>query len=226
MANTKELGRLHIIQMLFEKKIRPKEAASLLDLSVRQVRRIAKRIRLKGAKAVVHKLRGKPSNRKKPDCLKEKVLGLYRRGYSDFGPTFAAEKLSDLDNIDIGKETLRLWLIEAGLHKKRRKKRPHRLFRERKKSFGEMVQVDGSKHAWFENRGPKASFMGYIDDATNTVFGRFYTHEGTIPAMDSFSRYTARYGLPVSVYIDKHTTYRSTAKPSIDEELSGTVPQS
>lgn len=226
MANTEELKRLHIIQMLFEKKIRQKEAANLLDLSVRQVRRIAKRIRLEGCKAIVHKLRGKPSNRKKSCDLKEKVLNLYRTSYSDFGPTFAAEKLSDLDNIKVGRETLRLWLIEAGLHKKRRKLKPHRLYRERKKSFGEMLQVDGSRHAWFENRGLNASFMGYIDDATNTVYGRFYTHEGTIPAMDSFSRYTAKYGLPVSVYIDKHTTYRSTAKPSIDEELNGIIPQS
>jgi len=145
MANTKELKRLHIIQMIFEKKISQKEAVSLLDLSTRQVRRIAKKIKLEGGKAVVHKLRGKPSNRKKPGCLKEKVLNLYRTSYSDFGPTFAVEKLSDLDNIKIGKETLRLWLIEAGLRKKRRKLKPHRLFRERKKSFGEMLQVDGSK---------------------------------------------------------------------------------
>lgn len=146
--------------------------------------------------------------------------------YSDFGPTFAAEKLSGRDKIKIGKETLRRWLIENGLHKKRRKPRPHRLYRDRKASFGEMLQVDGSEHAWFEDRGPKASFIGYIDDATNVVFGRFYTHEGTIPALDLFYRYVQKYGLPVSMYLDKHTTYRSTAKPSIEEELDGKASQS
>jgi hypothetical protein len=226
MASTEELKKLHIIKMFFEKKIRQKEAASLLDLSTRQIRRIAARVKLEGNKAVAHRLRQKPSNMKKSDFLKEKILNLYRAKYSDFGPTFAAEKLSGCDKIKIGKETLRIWLIEAGLHKKRRKPRPHRLYRDRKASFGEMAQVDGSEHAWFEDRGPKSSLIGCIDDATNNVFGRFYTHEGTIPALDCFYRYSLKYGLPVSVYIDKHTTYRSTAKPSIEEELGGEASQS
>jgi hypothetical protein len=226
MASAKELKRLHIVKMLFEKKIGQKEAAGLLDLSTRQVRRIAERIKLEGNKAIVHKLRGKSSNRKKSLILKEKVLDLYRAKYHDFGPTFAAEKLSDLDKINICDETLRLWLIEAGLHKKRRKPRPHRLYRQRKHSFGEMLQVDGSDHDWFEDRGSKACFMGCIDDATNNVFGRFYAYEGTIPAMECFYRYIQKYGLPASVYIDKHATYRSTAKPSLEEELSGIGSQS
>ena len=125
MASTEELKKLHIIKMFFEKKIRQKEAASLLDLSTRQVRRIAARVKLEGGKAIVHRLRQKPSNRKKSDTLKEKVLNLYRTKYHDFGPTFAAEKLGGLDKIKIGKETLIGWLIKAGLHKKRRKPRPH-----------------------------------------------------------------------------------------------------
>jgi hypothetical protein len=226
MASAKELKRLHIVKMLFEKKIGQKEAAGLLDLSTRQVRRIAERIKLEGNKAIVHKLRGKSSNRKKSLSLKEKILDLYRTKYHDFGPTFAAEKLFDLDKIKICDETLRLWLIEAGLHKKRRKPRPHRLYRQRKHSFGEMLQVDGSDHAWFEDRGPKTCFMGCIDDATNNVFGRFYAYEGTMPAMDCFYLYVQKYGLPASVYIDKHATYRSTAKPSLEEELSGIGSQS
>jgi transposase len=134
MASTEELKRLHIIKMLFEKKISQKEAASLLDLSTRQVRSIVTRIKLEGNKAIAHKLRGKPSNRKKSLSLKEKVLNPYRNKYHDFCPTFAAEKLVGLDKIKMGKETLRGWLIEAGLHKKRRKPRPHRLYRERKKT--------------------------------------------------------------------------------------------
>jgi len=226
MINSKELKRLHIVKMYLEKKIKQKEAAGLLGLSTRQVRRITSKIEAEGDKAVVHKLKGKPSNRSKPAILKEKVLNLYGSKYHDFGPTLAQEKLAQIDNIKIGKETLRSWLVSAGLHKKKRKPRPHRMYRERKNNFGQMVQIDGSIHHWFEDRGPKCSFMGYIDDATSTVYGRFYTHEGTIPAMDSFSRYTAKYGLPVSVYIDKHTIYRSTARPTVEEELSGISSQS
>jgi len=226
MINSKELRRLHIVKMYLEKKIKQKEATDLLELSTRQIRRIASKIKAEGNKAVVHKLKGKPSNRSKPAILKEKVLDLYESKYHDFGPTLAQEKLAQIDNIKIGKETLRSWLVSTGLHRKKRKPRPHRMYRERKNNFGQMVQIDGSEHHWFEDRGPKCSFMGYIDDATNTVYGRFYTHEGTIPAMDSFSCYAAKYGLPVSVYIDRHITYRSTAKPTVEEELAGVSSQS
>ena len=149
------------------------------------MRRIATRIKVEENKAIMHKLRGKPSNRKKPLSLKEKVLNLYRNKYHDFGPTFTAEKLSGLDKINMGKETLRGWLIEAGLHKKRRKPRPHRLYRERKHSFFRNAAGRRIKSMpGFQKRGPKASFLGCIDDATNNVFGRFYTHEGTIPELD------------------------------------------
>jgi transposase len=178
MASSQELQKLHIISVFLEKKISQKEAADLLDISTRQVRRIAKKVKEKGKKAIVHGLRARPSNNKKPDDIKQKVISIYRQTYHDFGPTLAAEKLKEIHNIKIGKETLRKWLIEASLHKKRRKPRPHRLCRQRKKSFGEMLQVDGSEHAWFEKRGPTCCFIGYIDDATNNVFGRFYTHEG------------------------------------------------
>ncbi len=226
MASSYELQKLHIISVLLEKKISQKEAAGLLDLTTRQVRRIAAKVKLEGSKAIAHGLRGKPSNSKKPDLLKEKIITLYVKKYSDFGPTLAAEKLKERNGIKIGKETLRVWLIDAGLHKKRRKPKPHRHYRVRKASFGEMVQIDGSEHEWFEDRAPACCFMGYIDDATNIVFGRFYTHEGTMPALDCFYRYSQKYGLPASVYMDKHTTYRSTAKPTIQEELSGLAPQS
>jgi len=226
MINSKELKKFHIVKMYLEKKIKQKEAADLLSLSTRQVRRIASRIESEGSRAVVHRLKGKPSNRSRPQALKEKVLSLYRSKYHDFGPTLAREKLFQIDGIRIGRETLRNWLTSSGLARKKRKPRPHRMYRERKNNFGQMVQIDGSDHNWFEDRGPGCIFMGYIDDATNMVYGRFYTHEGTIPAMDSFSRYAVRYGLPVSIYIDRHTTYRSTARPTIEEELSGSSSQS
>jgi len=109
---------------------------------------------------------------------------------------------------------------------KKRKVKKHREHRERRAHFGALVQIDGSHHDWFEGRGPVCVFMGYIDDATNTVHGRFYDYEGTMPAMDSMKRYIKRYGIPKSVYLDKHTTYKSWAEPTIEEELNDQKPMS
>jgi hypothetical protein len=137
-----------------------------------------------------------------------------------------AEKLLELERIEVSKETVRTWLIDAGQWKKGRKVRTHRQWRERKICFGEMLQLDGSHHDWFEGRRPKCVLMAYIDDATSKVYGRFYEHEGTIPAMDSFKRYIRKYGIPMSLYMDKHTTYTSTAEPSIEDQINGTMPLS
>jgi len=154
------------------------------------------------------------------------VLALYRQHYEGFGPTLAQEKLLERDGISISDETLRGWLIGAELWKKKRKGRRHRQWRPRKDRYGEMIQVDGSHHDWFEGRGPVCVFMGYIDDATGRVYGRLYEYEGTIPAMDSFRRYVRKYGIPISLYMDKHSTYKSMEKPTIEDELNGTEPVS
>jgi hypothetical protein len=135
-----------------------------------------------------------------------------------FGPTFATEKLREREGVCVSKETLRKWLLKEGLWSRRRKGSIHRRHRERKECFGEMVQLDGSHHDWLEGRGPELVLMGYIDDATGNVFGRFYDYEGTVPAMESFKRYAIKYGLPQSVYLDKHTTYKSTSQGK-EEEL-------
>lgn len=132
----------------------------------------------------------------------------------------------EIDRTKISKETLRNWLIEEGLWKKTRRHRQHRQWRERKQHFGEMLQMDGSHHHWFENRNSKCVLMGYIDDATNRVFAQFYEYEGTIPAMDSFKRYINKYGIPQSVYLDKHTTYKSNARLTIEDELNDRKPLS
>lgn len=156
-----------------------------------------------------------------PDRVKEKALLLYQGKYPDFGPTLACEKLLEADGLRVSDETLRRWLIENGLWKKRRKRSAHRQWRQRKECFGEMVQMDGSHHDWLEGRGPQLVLMGYIDDATNTTFARFHEYEGTLPAMDSFKRYVRKYGLPLSVYLDRHTTYKSPRKLTPEEELAG-----
>ena len=226
MASQRELKRLHIVQKIVEGILKQTEAAEMLSLSTRQIRRIFTRVKEEGAQGVVHRSRGKESNRKLPEEVKEQVLQLYRKHYEGFGPTLTQEKLQERDGICISDETLRIWLLGAGLWKKRRKGRQHRRWRPRKDRNGEMIQMDGSHHDWFEGRGPASVFMGYIDDATGKVFGRFYEYEGTIPAMDSFRRYIRKNGLPVSLYMDKHTTYKSTGKPTLENELNGTEPMS
>ena len=226
MASQEEMRRLHVIQKVLEGGIRQVGAAEILSLSCRHIRRVAKRVKEEGHRGIVHRLRGRPSNRKISDQIKDKVIKLYRRSYKDFGPTLASEKLFERDGVSISDETLRGWLIEAGDWKKVRKHRGHRQWRERKGHRGEMVQIDGSHHAWFEDRGPECVLMGYIDDATGGVFGRFYDYEGTMPAMDSFKRYIRKRGLPLQVYLDKHSTYKSTAKPTIQDELNDREPLS
>jgi transposase len=226
MATQEELRRLHVIEKVLEGGLKQVEAAEILSLSSRHIRRVVKRVKKEGQRGIVHRSRGRPSNRKIADQLKDKVIKLYRGRYKDFGPTLASEKLLERDGVSISDETLRRWLIEAGDWKRVRKRRRHRQWRERKGHRGEMVQIDGSHHAWFEDRGEPCVLMGYIDDATGDVFGRFYDYEGTMPAMDSLKRYIRRRGLPLKVYLDGHSTYKSTAKPTIQDELEGVEPLS
>ena len=218
-----ELRRLHVIRKAIDKIITQRDASEVIGLSLRQVQRMVASVRREGDKGIIHKSRGQPSNRSIPDTTRRKALALFKTTYHDFGPTLASEKLFERDKIKINDETLRLWLREEGIPYKERKKRPHRQWRERKAHYGQMVQMDGSHHAWLEDRGPWCVFMGYIDDATGIPFGRFYTHEGTNPAMDSLKRYIKRYGIPQSVYLDNHTTYKSTKKQSIEDELKNEI---
>lgn len=217
----RDLRRLHVIHNVLERELKQAEAAEILTLSDRQIRRIIKHVREEGDRGVIHKSRGKPSNRNLPKKVKDKAIELYRKKYEGFGPTLASEKLLEIDGIRVNDETLRRWLIGSGDWERARKSRKHRQWRTRKPCFGEMVQIDGSHHDWFEGRGPECVLMGYIDDATGKVYARFYDYEGTIPAMDSFKRYSKRYGIPASVYLDKHTTYKSPGKKTLtdDEEL-------
>ena len=226
MARQGELKRLHVIEKVLEGIVKQGEAAEILSLSGRQIRRIVKRIRSEGSRGIIHRSRGRPSNRRITHKIKERVIHLYRTQYKDFGPTLASEKLLERNGIRINDETLRMWLLGTGDWRKTRRRRRHRQWRERKHHDGEMVQMDGSHHDWFEGRGPWCVLMGYIDDATGRVFGRFYDYEGTIPAMDSFKRYIKKYGLPLSVYLDRYKTYKSTAKPTLQDELNDEEPLS
>lgn len=224
--STKELRRVHVLHQLRERRITQRAAGELLQVTDRQIRHLLGRVKTEGDPGLVHRGRGKPSNRRMPEKRKAKALQLYEQQYGDFGPTLAAEKLAEHHGITISDETLRGWLLESGVDHFRRRKRPHRAWRERRAHVGELLQLDGSHHDWFEGRGPRCVLMAYIDDASSRVFARFHAYEGTIPAMDSFQGYIRQYGVPLAVYADKHTTYRSPAEPTIEEQLAGTAPQS
>ncbi len=144
----RELKKLKVLHAVLDKRFTQKVAASKLDLSERQVRRLVKSVREFGDGGIVHRGRGRPSNRRYSEHFKVEVLKLCQKKYTDFGPTLVSEKLLELDGMRVSRETLRQWLISAGLWEKRRKRRGHRQWRVRKECFGEMVQMDGSHHAW------------------------------------------------------------------------------
>ena len=226
IMSVKELRRVQVIRHAMEQKMTHVKAGALLGLSTRQVRRLIERVEQEGDQGLAHRGRGKPSNRRRPEQVKAKVLKLYAQRYGDFGPTLAAEKLAERHGITHSDETLRRWLQAQGIDHFRRRKRPHRAWRERRPHVGELLQLDGSHHDWLEGRGPRCVLMADIDDASSRVYARFYDYEGTIPAMESFQRYVMRHGIPLAVYADKHTTYQSPTKPTVEEQLAGTEPVS
>ena len=209
MIRAKELKRLQIIRKVLDQQINQQEAAEVLRLSDRQVRRIVKRVREEGAGGVIHRWRGKEGRHRIAEKIKRKVLETYRRVYAGFGPVLASEKMEEREGLKVNDETLRLWLIQEGLWQvKKQKELKKRQWRARKDHLGEMVQMDGSHHDWLEGRGPKLVLMGYIDDATGRVYAKFYEYEGTKPAMESLKEYVKKYGIPTSIYLDKHSTYK------------------
>ncbi len=226
MMSGKELRRVHVIRQVMEKKLTQVEAGALVGLTTRQIRRLIQRVRQEGDRGLVHRGRGQPSNRRMTARHKAQVLRLYGLHYRDFGPTLAVEKLAERHGITLSDETLRRWLRASGIAHFTRRKRPHRAWRARKPHVGELVQLDGSHHDWFEGRGPRCVLMAYIDDASSRVYARFYAYEGTIPALDSFQRYVRRHGIPLALYTDKHSTYQVSAAPTREDQLAGVAPMS
>ena len=211
------------------------DASALLGLSDRQVRRLAGRVRKEGAGGLAHRSRGKPvptkasgpSPHRIPDSERDRVRKLYAEKYGDFGPTLAVEEMRKRDAVAMSEETLRQILLEKGLWQPQRRTPQHRLWRERKAHRGEMVQIDGSHHDWLEGRGPELVLMGYIDDATGEVFAHFSDYEGTLPVLEGFYGYVRKRGLPHSVYVDCHQTYRvNNREATVEEQLAGEEPKS
>lgn len=195
------------------------EAARLLKLSVRQVRRIQRKLETRGDASLVHGLRGKPSNHRHEPDLRQKVLKAYRARYPDFGPTLACEKLA-AEGLHVGVETLRRWLLAEGLWERRRHRDPHRSRRPRRSCFGELVQMDASIHDWLEGRGEEVVLITMIDDATSRVMARFYP-AGTVEShMDLLGRWLRKYGRPLALYTDRHSIFEPHEKgqPLADPE--------
>src|SRR5271167_1664176 len=207
----RERDLLKIMAPLLQGKRAQAEAARLANLSVRQVRRLQRKLEQGGDVALVHGLRGKPSNRRCDAQRRQQILDNYRQRFADFGPTFACEKLAELDLL-VSPDTLRRWLIAEGLWQRRRQREPHRSRRPRRACFGELVQIDASIHDWLEGRGETLVLISMIDDAISRVLARFYPH-GTVEAhMDLVWRWLVRHGRPIDLYSDRHSIFEPQDK--------------
>lgn len=222
--SVKERARLEVFCRVRDGSMTLKKASKLLRLSYRQTKRSWVRYHQEGDVGLVHRLRGKTSNRQVDEEKKAKVLQLFAEKYSDYGPTLAAECMAADDRVEVPVETLRRWLTSAGLWSRRRRRGAHRRRRRRKEQFGEMLQMDGSIHDWFEGRRGEAVLMVIIDDATSHVFARFFERETLHAAWITFRDWVERYGLPSSLYVDRHSIYRSDREPTAEELLLGVEP--
>ena len=208
----RELHRIEALSKVIERRMTSVAAANLLGVSVRQVQRLLKTFQADGAAALRHNARGRRSNNRIVDGVRDFVLELIREHYIDFGPTLAREKLIERHQLAVSKETLRKWMTEAGIWTSRRERR-RRLHqpRGRRDCLGEMVQIDGSHHWWFENRGPKCALLVFIDDATGKLLHlRFAGSENTFDYFQAAKAYLREWGKPLAFYSDKHGVFRTT----------------
>jgi transposase len=212
-----ELPRLDTLQRIAERRLTCTAAAQLLGLSRRQVHRLVKAYRAQGPAALVSKRRGQPSNRRYPAELRHKALGLVRERYHDFGPTLAAEKLAEHHDLRVSHETLRPWMIQDGLWLIRpaRKKRVHQP-RQRRDRYGELIQIDGCEHPWFEARGPTCTLLVFVDDATSKLMHlAFVASESTFDYFRATRAYLEAHGKPLAFYSDRHGIFRVNQKGAL-----------
>jgi hypothetical protein len=211
--SAKELDRLEVLGRVAERRLTQRQAVEQLGLSERQVRRLCRALGHHGAAGLVSRKRGRPSNRKLPAAVREKAVALVRERYADFGPTLAGEKLAAQHGVAVSTETLRQWMIGADLWVPRaqRPRRAHQP-RHRRSCLGELVQIDGCEHAWFEDRGPQCTLLTYVDDATSRLMElRFAASESAFDYFASTRAYLERDGKPVAFYSDKASIFRVSA---------------
>lgn len=224
VMSRKERQRLLVLSRVRDQGMTIKQAAKVLDMSYRQTRRNYKRFVDEGDAGLVHKSRGKISGRSLDPGLKQTALDLYKKTYAGFGPTLAAEKLLEEDALAVDHETLRRWLISDGQWQRRRRRSTYRARRTPKEHFGELVQMDGSHHLWFEDRGDESCLMNMVDDATKTSLSLMDKEETTEIAMRLLWAWIDRYGIPQALYVDKKTVFVTSREPTLEEQLAGEEP--
>jgi transposase len=225
--SARELTRVEVLSRVKAGTLSLGSAATLLAVSYRQAKRLARRYKAEGAKGLKHRSAGGASNHARPTAERERALALVREKYSGpvdvrFGPTLAAEHLASEDGVTVHHDTLRRWMLTAGLWSRARKRAPHRQRRARKAHFGELVQLDGSFHLWYEARGPRGCLMNLVDDATSRTLARLGDEETIWAAADVLRRWVEAYGVPLALYTDWKNVY--VREPNAEEQVTGAVP--
>ena len=223
--STRERRRMTLMTRVAEGMLKLREAAEMMRVSYRQGKRIRRRYREEGDVGLVHRSRGRRSNRMRPAAEQKRAVALYAKQYAGFGPLLASEHLATDHGLVVDHETLRRWLLASELWRPQHRRAAHRAARERRPRQGDLVQIDGSEHDWFEGRGERTVLMVMIDDATNTTLARFYPAEDTAAAYDIFERYVRLYGLPAALYPDRDSIYVCTREASLEEELANVGPE-
>jgi molybdenum-dependent DNA-binding transcriptional regulator ModE len=223
LMSAKERRRKVEFEGAVEGRMTLRDGAQRLGLSYRQCRRSYKRYREEGDRGLVHRGRGRRSNRAKPHEFRRAVVERYRERYEGFGPTLASEKLAG-DGYELDHETLRRWLIGEGQWKRRRTRSKHRTRRARREHFGELVQMDGSHHEWFGAGRPRTCLMNMVDDATGASMALMAPEETTEVAMRLLWSWIDRYGIPKALYTDKKNVFVTDREPTIEEQLAGEEP--
>lgn len=219
--SVRDRDRLKVLYAIERGHLRQRQGAEQLGVTDRWVRKLLGRVRKEGDAGVMHRLRGRPSNRKIPERVREKVMAEVRTRYADFGPTLAGEKLAG-QGLRVSRETLRKWMSAAGLWQVRRKRgRQVHVWRERRAAFGELVMMDSSPFRWLEERGPKLHLMALIDDATSRFWGRLAERETTLEHLGALRDWLQRWGRPLALYTDKHSIFQTTRPVQWAEQLEG-----
>jgi len=222
IMSAKERKRKMILEEIRNGMLTLVDAAPRMEISYRQAKRVLRRYRSYGDIGLVHKSRGRRSSHAYPKVFKDKVLNIYQEKYQDFGPTFAAEKLLEEDRLKIHSETLRLWLLEAKLWCRHRRRKVYRQRRERREHFGELLQIDGSDHAWFGDNNPRCCLLNIVDDATSTTLSQLDYGETCKVLLSTFKWWVERYGVPKAVYVDLKNLYISPRR-NIDNDIEITM---
>ncbi len=225
--SARELTRVEVLARVKVGALSVKSAAVLLQVGYRQAKRLVRRYRAQGAKGLRHGNAGRRSNHACPKAEHARILALIRKKYGGpidarFGPTLAAEHLASEDGVTVHHDTLRRWMLAAGLWSRARQRSPHRQRRERKAHFGELVQLDGSFHLWYETRAPRGCLMTLVDDATGRTLGRLGDEETIWAAADVVRRWIEAYGVPLALYTDWKNVY--VRVPTAEEQVTGAVP--